>query len=75
MSIMKALPGDLKASVFIVQHIASGFARGFAQWLANDSDLKVRLAQDGQHFGMGEARGGAGQLLPPLHRCILQFAG
>jgi two-component system chemotaxis response regulator CheB len=55
MGIMKALPADLKVTVFIVQHIASGFARGFAHWLSLESGLKVRLAQDGQQFGKGEA--------------------
>jgi len=55
MSIMKALPADLKATVFIVQHIASGFARGLAQWLDHDCGLKVSLALDGQRFRRGEA--------------------
>ncbi len=55
MSIMKALPADFRATIFIVQHIASGFARGFAQWLDRDSGLKVRLALDGQIYGKGEA--------------------
>ncbi|HLO24876.1 MAG TPA: chemotaxis-specific protein-glutamate methyltransferase CheB [Geobacteraceae bacterium] len=55
MSIMKGLPTDFRASVFIVQHIASGFARGFAQWLDRDSGIKVRLATDGQIYGKGEA--------------------
>jgi len=55
MSIMKALPADFKATIFIVQHIASGFARGFAQWLDHDSRLNVRLAIDGQGYGKWEA--------------------
>jgi two-component system, chemotaxis family, protein-glutamate methylesterase/glutaminase len=55
MSIMKGLPADLKATIFIVQHIASGFARGFAQWLDHDSRLNVRLAADGQGYGKWEA--------------------
>jgi two-component system, chemotaxis family, protein-glutamate methylesterase/glutaminase len=55
MSIMKALPADLRATVFIVQHIASGFARGFAQWLDHDCGMKVRLALDGGRFERGEA--------------------
>ena len=54
MSIMKGLPADLKAAVFIVQHIASGFARGFAQWLDRESGHKVRLADDGQGYGEGD---------------------
>ncbi|HEX8960216.1 MAG TPA: chemotaxis-specific protein-glutamate methyltransferase CheB [Geobacteraceae bacterium] len=55
MGIIKSLPEDFNASVFIVQHIASGFARGFAQWLDHDSAIKVRLAADGQEFKTGEA--------------------
>lgn len=54
MSIVKGLPADFQATVFIVQHIASGFARGFAQWLDRDCTIKVRLAADGQTYGKGE---------------------
>jgi len=54
MSIVKSLPADLRATVFIVQHIASGFARGFAQWLDRESDIAVRLAKDGDGFREGE---------------------
>lgn len=55
MGIIKSLPEDFNAAVFIIQHIASGFARGFAQWLDHDSAIKVRLAVDGQEFKTGEA--------------------
>ncbi|HEY6874716.1 MAG TPA: chemotaxis-specific protein-glutamate methyltransferase CheB [Geobacteraceae bacterium] len=55
MGIMKSLPEDFNAAVFIVQHIANGFARGFAQWLDQDSAVRVRLAADGQEFKAGEA--------------------
>ena len=55
MGILKSLPADLKAAVFIVQHIASGFARGFSQWLDHDSAIRVRLAVDGEVFNTGEA--------------------
>jgi two-component system chemotaxis response regulator CheB len=48
MSIVKSLPADFTASVFIVQHISSGFARGFAQWLDMECALPVRLAESGQ---------------------------
>lgn len=48
MSIVKSLPADFKAAVFIVQHISSGFARGFAQWLDMECALPVRLAVSGQ---------------------------
>jgi two-component system chemotaxis response regulator CheB len=55
MSILKELPADFKATIFVVQHIASGFARGFAQWLDHDCRLNVRLAVDGQGYGKREA--------------------
>lgn len=48
MSIVKMLPADFNASVFIVQHISSGFARGFAQWLNLECALPVRLAESGE---------------------------
>lgn len=54
MSIVKSLPADFKAAVFVVQHIASGFARGFAQWLDRESGITVRLAEDGENVRMGE---------------------
>ena len=54
MSIIKALPADLAATVFVVQHIASGFARGFTQWLGQESGIKVRLAEDRTLFRTGE---------------------
>src|SRR6266567_121739 len=55
MRILKSLPADFNAAIFIVQHIASGFARGFSQWLDHDSAIRVRLAVDGQVFKTGEA--------------------
>jgi len=33
MTIVKSLPSGFRGSVFIVQHISSGFAKGFAHWL------------------------------------------
>ncbi|KAF0221384.1 MAG: two-component system chemotaxis family response regulator [Geobacteraceae bacterium] len=55
MTIVKRLPAELRATVFIVQHIASGFARGFAKWLDSESRMRVRLAVDGDDFKIGEA--------------------
>lgn len=51
MSIMKGLPANFNATIFIVQHIASGFARGFAQWLDRDSGQRICLARHGQGYG------------------------
>lgn len=47
MSIIKTLPREFSGAIFIVQHISSGFARGFAQWLDIESHIPVRLAQTG----------------------------
>jgi two-component system, chemotaxis family, protein-glutamate methylesterase/glutaminase len=55
MSIIRALPADFPAAVFIVQHIANGFAKGFAQWLGSESRIRVRLAEEGDGFSPGAA--------------------
>jgi two-component system chemotaxis response regulator CheB len=47
MSIVKSLPSGFRGSVFIVQHISSGFAKGFAHWLGLESHIPVRLAESG----------------------------
>lgn len=54
MSIVKTLPADFNATVFIVQHISSGFDRGFAQWLNLECALPVRLAESGYLPKAGE---------------------
>ncbi|HZV80635.1 MAG TPA: chemotaxis-specific protein-glutamate methyltransferase CheB [Geobacteraceae bacterium] len=54
MSIVRTLPADFKAKVFIVQHISSGFARGFSQWLNMECALPVRLAESGDLPKSGE---------------------
>lgn len=53
MSIVKALPPRFPGAVCIVQHIACGFARGFAQWLDRESDIAVRLAREGDTLRPG----------------------
>jgi two-component system chemotaxis response regulator CheB len=47
-TILSALPTDLPSAVLIVQHIAAGFGRGFAEWLAETSRLPVHVAEDGE---------------------------
>jgi two-component system chemotaxis response regulator CheB len=54
MSIIKRLSADFSGVVFIVQHIASGFAKGFAHWLDQECAIRVRLAVDGQQLQAGE---------------------
>jgi two-component system, chemotaxis family, protein-glutamate methylesterase/glutaminase len=55
MGILRSLPAQFGGAVFVVQHIASGFARGFAQWLNSESAIKVRLAVDGEPYVAGTA--------------------
>jgi two-component system chemotaxis response regulator CheB len=43
--ILRALPGNFPAPIFIVQHMADGFINGLAEWLDQSCALTVRLAQ------------------------------
>ncbi len=47
-AILAALPNDFPTPVVIVQHMAAGFSRGFAEWLAQSSALPVHLATHGE---------------------------
>ncbi len=47
-TILSSLPADLPVPIVLVQHIASGFDRGFAEWLNTASRLEVHLALDGE---------------------------
>ncbi len=53
-TILAALPRDFPAPVLIVQHMAAGFVRGFAEWLAQSSRLPVRLAVHGEPLVPGQ---------------------
>jgi len=55
MSIIKTLPKDFSGAIFIVQHISSGFAKGFAHWLNLESHIPVRLAETGDVPTVGTA--------------------
>jgi two-component system chemotaxis response regulator CheB len=54
MSIIKTLPAEFNAALFVVQHISSGFARGFAHWLDLECALPVRLAKESDIPSKGE---------------------
>ncbi|WP_460595094.1 chemotaxis-specific protein-glutamate methyltransferase CheB [Geomonas sp. Red276] len=55
MTLLRELPANFPASVFVVQHIAHGFAAGFATWLDRECALPVRVAEDGDRFLPGLA--------------------
>jgi two-component system chemotaxis response regulator CheB len=46
--ILSRLGKDFPLPLLIVQHIASGFVGGFAQWLSGASDIPVRIASHGE---------------------------
>jgi two-component system chemotaxis response regulator CheB len=53
LQVLKGLPRPVGVSVLIVQHIASGFAEGFARWLAHETGLSVRVARDQEKLAPG----------------------
>ncbi len=49
----KALPAKCTPPIFIVQHIAAGFAGAFADWLSGSAGRTVRVAIDGERVTPG----------------------
>jgi two-component system chemotaxis response regulator CheB len=47
-TILAALPQDFPAPLVIVQHMATGFVRGFVEWLAHSSSLPIHLPTHGE---------------------------
>jgi two-component system chemotaxis response regulator CheB len=45
--ILSALPADFEAAVLVVQHLATEFVPGFAQWLDRAAPMVVRVGEDG----------------------------
>lgn len=52
-AILSALPASLSAPVLIVQHMATGFVQGFADWLGQTSGLPVQVAGQGAEIFPG----------------------
>lgn len=50
-----ALPADFPVPILFVQHIALGFAEGFANWLDGNSKLRVKVALAGEPVRKGTA--------------------
>lgn len=53
--LVKEIPRQTEAAILIVQHIAAGFAAGFAEWLNRESPCAVRLARHGDQLEPGVA--------------------
>lgn len=54
--LLDEVPADAPVGFLIVQHIASGFELGFADWLNKELPFDVRLAQDGETLRRGSVR-------------------
>ena len=52
-NILSGLPRDFPVPVLIVQHIAQGFAKGFAEWLSSASRFPVSVASQGERAAPG----------------------
>ncbi len=52
--VLGALPADLPAACVIIQHVDVQFVRGLAEWLAEQTCLRVRLADEGDEPKSGE---------------------
>ncbi|TBU94796.1 chemotaxis response regulator protein-glutamate methylesterase [Stutzerimonas kirkiae] len=46
--LLKQLPANFPAAIVLVQHVDEVFAAGMAQWLGSESNMPVRLAQEGE---------------------------
>ncbi|BCR06962.1 chemotaxis response regulator protein-glutamate methylesterase [Desulfuromonas versatilis] len=82
LTLLQKLPVECGARILVVQHIAKGFAPGFARWLDQESPFRVRLAHNGDQPEPGlvlvapadqhmELRGGRVLLsgAPPVNSC------
>jgi two-component system, chemotaxis family, protein-glutamate methylesterase/glutaminase len=47
-TILSELPADFRVPILVVQHIAPGFVRGFAEWLDRCTKLRVRVAMQNE---------------------------
>jgi two-component system chemotaxis response regulator CheB len=54
--LMEEVPADAPVGFAIVQHIASGFELGLADWLNKELPFDVRLARDGEILRRGMVR-------------------
>ncbi|MBR9975550.1 MAG: chemotaxis response regulator protein-glutamate methylesterase [Bacteroidetes bacterium] len=45
--VFSGLPGDFPLPILVVQHIASGYLGGLVRWLGEQTELSVRIAEEG----------------------------
>ena len=52
--VLSLLPDDFNCPILIAQHVIPGFAAGMAKWLASESSLPVKLAEQGEVIVPGQ---------------------
>ena len=52
-TILSALPGDIKLPIALVQHLESGFAEGYREWLDSATDLNIVLVNNSMKYSGG----------------------
>ena len=52
--VLSQLPVDFNCPILIAQHVIPGFAAGMAKWLATESSLPVKLAEQGEPILPGQ---------------------
>jgi two-component system, chemotaxis family, protein-glutamate methylesterase/glutaminase len=50
---LERTPAGFPSPILVVQHIALGFAEGFARWLASSGPLPARVTRDGEPLAPG----------------------
>jgi two-component system chemotaxis response regulator CheB len=68
-TLLRGLSREFPVAIAVVQHIADGFTAGLASWLAQESRLDVREAEDGEVLRPGRV------LLAPTGRHLLLGKG
>ena len=52
--VLSQLPVDFASPILIAQHVVPGFALGMAKWLAAESGMRVKLAEQGESVAPGQ---------------------
>jgi len=55
LEILRRFPKDFPSGIVIVQHITNGFVEGLVDWLDNECQLKVKIAEDSEEIRPGVA--------------------
>lgn len=55
LKIFKRLPKEFPCGIVVVQHITHGFVEGLANWLDNECQIKVKVAEDSETICPGVA--------------------